>query len=119
MRAGQGVTYDHGLPVVVLESVEVAHTDFTEVTGMILVHVGTVCTVDDQPRLPFPICQWLRIDSMQIEFVQAGVDNRIRDRNNASYVEGLLTMVLATSQTTTTRVLSVLLRVSNLVLCRM
>ena len=43
------MTYDHGLPVVVLESVEVAHTDLTEVTGVVLVHVGTVCTIYDQP----------------------------------------------------------------------
>ena len=45
MRTGLSVTYDHGLPVVVLESVEVAHTDLTEVTGVVLVHVGTVCRV--------------------------------------------------------------------------
>jgi len=33
---------DDGSPELVLELVEVAHTDLTEVTGMVLVHVGSV-----------------------------------------------------------------------------
>lgn len=36
------VEVDHGLPELVLGLVEVAHTDFTEVTRMVLVEVGTV-----------------------------------------------------------------------------
>jgi hypothetical protein len=36
------VQVDDGLPFVVALEVEVAHTDFTEVTGMVLVEVGTV-----------------------------------------------------------------------------
>jgi len=36
------VEVDDGLPELVLRLVEVAHTDFTEVTRVVLVHVGTV-----------------------------------------------------------------------------
>lgn len=36
------VQVDDGLPFVVALEVEVAHTDFTKVTGMVLVEVGTV-----------------------------------------------------------------------------
>ena len=36
------VEVDDGLPEVVLLLVEVSHTNLSEVTGMVLVHVGTV-----------------------------------------------------------------------------
>jgi hypothetical protein len=36
------VQVDDGLPFVVALEVEMAHTDFTKVTGMVLVEVGTV-----------------------------------------------------------------------------
>lgn len=36
------VEVDDGLPEAVLHLVEVSHTDLSEVTGMVLVHVGSV-----------------------------------------------------------------------------
>jgi hypothetical protein len=41
-KGPQLVEVDDGLPEVVLLLVEVSHTDLSEVTGMVLVHVGTV-----------------------------------------------------------------------------